>query len=290
MIRYGFNTACSAYKHRLEARPLQTKMLTSAALFSFGDYICQRAEATLCPPCKSKALSSQDEVGGATRNEGSLTDEKNDWWDSSRTIRQGMIGGMLLSPGLHFFLTRIMSRAVFPSLSYRANIGMRVAIHQACMMPFIQFTLLFLSAAMQPANSLQDRIAAGKKRFSDKWVTGFSASLMFWPVANTVMYSVVPLRFMNLYADMCSLFFATLMSYITYKDCSAELISERPKSRRSEDTTGWPEPGQTAYSAASMLSDSVLALPRVWQAHYLSLMLDGQRVEAQSAPPRAAYS
>ena len=257
MIRYGFNVACSAYKHRLEARPLQTKMLTSAALFSFGDYICQRAEASLCRPCESKALSSQDEAAGATRNDGSLTNEKANWWDTSRTIRQGMIGGLLLSPGLHFFLTRIMSRANFPSLSYRANIGMRVGIHQACMMPFIQFTLLFVSAAMQPANSLEDRIAAGKQRFSDKWVTGFSASLMYWPVVNTVMYSMVPLRFMNLYADMASLFFASLMSYITYNDCSTALSSERPKSRRSEDTTGWPEPGQTAYSAASMLADSV---------------------------------
>jgi len=40
--------ACSAYQRRLEQRPLQTKMVTSAALFSLGDFICQKTEASIC--------------------------------------------------------------------------------------------------------------------------------------------------------------------------------------------------------------------------------------------------
>ena len=87
------------------------------------------------------------------------------------------------------------------------------------MMPFIQFTLLFVSAAMQPAPSISDRLSAGQQRFSDKWVAGFSASLMYWPLVNTFMYARVQPSFMNLYADMASLVFATIMSYITYKEC-----------------------------------------------------------------------
>ena len=101
------------------------------------------------------------------------------------------------------------------------GIGFRVAIHQACMMPYIQFTLLFVSGMMQSgASTFKERLEAGQTRFSDKWRIGFSASLCYWPVVNTVMYTLVQPRFMNLYADLASLVFASVMSYITYSDCS----------------------------------------------------------------------
>ena len=55
---------------------------------------------------------------------------------------------------------------------------------------------------------------------------GFTASLMYWPLVNTVMYSMVQPRFFNLYADTASLLFASIMSYITYKDCQASSQTE----------------------------------------------------------------
>mmetsp|Transcript_29495 Transcript_29495/g.36587 ORF Transcript_29495/g.36587 Transcript_29495/m.36587 type:complete len:178 (+) Transcript_29495:380-913(+) len=177
-------------------------------------------------------------------------------------MRQGMIGGLLLSPGLHFFLTRVMPRAVFPSLSARANIGLRVAIHQACMMPLIQFTLLFVSAAMQPAGSIEDRVAAGKQRLHDKWRKGFCASLMFWPAVNTVMYSMVQPRFMNLYADMASLIFASIMSYITYKDCAATFETEEV--RPTLAVPSLPKIDTQQLPAIDMLTEAVQTIPLVW--------------------------
>jgi hypothetical protein len=102
-----------------------------------------------------------------------------------------LIGGLLLSPGLHFFLTKVMTKVNFASLSRAANIGVRVSVHQACMMPFIQFTLLFASGAMQPADSMKARLDAGHQKFSEKWRAGFCASLMFWPLVNTAMYTLV---------------------------------------------------------------------------------------------------
>jgi len=84
-----------------------------------------------------------------------------------------------------------MTKVNFASLSRAANIGVRVSVHQACMMPFIQFTLLFASGAMQPADSMKARLDAGRQKFSDKWRAGFCASLMFWPLVNTAMYTLV---------------------------------------------------------------------------------------------------
>lgn len=100
-------------------------------------------------------------------------------------------------------------------------------------MPYIQFTLLFVSGMMQPgASTFKERLDAGQARFSDKWRLGFSASLCYWPLVNSVMYSLVQPRFMNLYADLASLIFASVMSYITYNDCANVAVrGEKPTFR-----------------------------------------------------------
>ena len=90
------------------------------------------------------------------------------------------------------------------------------------MMPYIQFTLLFVSGMMQSgAGTFKERLDAGQTRFSEKWRTGFSASMMYWPFVNAVMYSAVQPRFYNIYLDCSAMLFASVMSYITYNDCSS---------------------------------------------------------------------
>ena len=180
----------------------------------------------------------------------------------------------MLSPGLHFFLTRVMSRVNFTSLSRFGNIGMRVAVHQACMMPFIQFTLLFASGVLEPAQSLRERIEAGQTRFQQKWRLGFSASLMYWPIVNTFMYSMVQPRFMNLYADVAALFFASVMSYITYSDCS-ETASRK--------MTVGSDISDAATAASSGLTTALSTLARIQQTHLNQIMHDGMRAEALQA-------
>ena len=58
-------------------------------------------------------------------------------WNKQRTLRQATIAGFLLSPGLHLFLTRVMVNVALPGYSQTANIVFRVAVHQACMMPYM---------------------------------------------------------------------------------------------------------------------------------------------------------
>lgn len=44
------------------------------------------------------------------------------------------------------------------------------------------------------------------------------ASLMYWPMVNTFMYSMVQPRFFNLYGDLAAFFFASVMSYLCYNE------------------------------------------------------------------------
>lgn len=130
-------------------------------------------------------------------------------WNKERTLCQGLIGGAILSPGIHLFVTRVMQRLNFSGWNYLAGIAARVSIHQVCTMPFIQFTLLFGSGAIQHKS-----LDKGLERFKAKWRTGFTASLCYWPVINTFMYMYVPGRFFNLYCDVFVLMFSIVMSYI----------------------------------------------------------------------------
>ena len=124
----------TAYKRQLESNPMRTKMITSATLFSIGDVITQKTEQLL-KDCKAKKQLPAPKPT-ASMSVPTLSQPTFEW-DKSRTIRQGTIAFLLLSPGLHLFLTRVMTKVVLPGCSKAANIGLRVSVHQACMMPFI---------------------------------------------------------------------------------------------------------------------------------------------------------
>jgi len=96
---------------------------------------------------------------------------------------------------------------------------------------------------------------------------------MYWPLVNTIMYSAVQPRFYNIYLDMSALVFASVMSYITYNDCSIGL-------QNSDEDTGM-------NTAARPLLDNgqtiVSTITQINQMHLMKLMHDGKRVEAQEA-------
>ena len=73
------------------------------------------------------------------------------------------------------------------------------------------------------------RISNGVNRFESKWKEGCTASLMYWPVVNTFMYGCVTPKFYNLYLDVASLCFSTLMSYIAYKQVDQQVYEDSKK-------------------------------------------------------------
>jgi hypothetical protein len=165
-------------------------------------------------------------------------------FDYQRSVRQGILGGAMISPGVHFFVTRIVPKLTVPHWSTLQNVLLRVGVHQACMMPLIQFTFLYMSAFLEPAGSLQARMDKGTQRFSDKWRQGCIASLMYWPAINFVMYSCVKPKFKNLYCDIFALIFSAIMSQIAFRSqTSATMPSLHAKTSpfRSQDSSSLPQ-------------------------------------------------
>ena len=68
MIRTSFTKLSHAYKQQLTANPLRTKMATSACLFSFGDFICQKTESSYKKKCEQK----RELLNTATKTESSM--------------------------------------------------------------------------------------------------------------------------------------------------------------------------------------------------------------------------
>ena len=71
----------NGYKKQLEQHPLRTKMATSAFLFSFGDFLCQKTEAAYKCRCKTQSEKSES---SKIRNVSSMLTQD---WDVRRTMR-----------------------------------------------------------------------------------------------------------------------------------------------------------------------------------------------------------
>ncbi len=101
---------------------------------------------------------------------------------------------------------------------------------------------------------------------------------MYWPIINSVMYSMVQPRFMNLYADVCALIFASIMSYITYNDCqvSAADPAERLAAFRAASAS-------LLAKGTTGLTELASFLKQTNSMHLNALLDDSRRVEAQSA-------
>ena len=90
---------------------------------------------------------------------------------------------------------------------------------------------------------------------------------MYWPLVNTVMYTMVRPSYMSMYTDVASLVFASIMSYIMYNgSCAAATTPAQSSNLLDSSTAG--------------VSTMVTTLAEINRAHLLSILLDGARVEA----------
>ena len=79
---------------------------------------------------------------------------------------------------------------------------------------------------------------------------------------------------------MASLVFASVMSYITYSDCSSTVYE-----LASEERPAMPQMALASQKIKEFGSSFMQSVARVQQSHLLSLMLDGNRSEALEALP-----
>ena len=113
------------------------------------------------------------------------------------------------------YLTRIVPRLQFcpstiPSALNRhyANVALRTGVHLSTLLPF-RIGLIFFSLATLEHMSVR----RGFENLSDNYMDGLKAAYCYWPLVLIGLYTVVPLRYGNLYFDTLNLVWAVALSY-----------------------------------------------------------------------------
>ena len=168
----------------LISRPLPTKLISSFIVGSTGDAICQ-------------FLSRWYNLG-PTQATG---------WDHLRSFRQGTVQSVFMSTSLHYWLLYPMQMISYPSKS--KTIAARYLAHQVFFMPYVQ-SVFFFGMGIVKHRSISEGVAMVRENFVDS----MKLAVCYWPFVSLGLYTVVPVRFGNIYMDSFALVWAIVLSYI----------------------------------------------------------------------------
>ena len=128
---------------------------------------------------------------------------------------------MVLHPiPMHIWLTMIVPSLTVskrlvgpPRLNYIATVFLRMFLHSIIMMPYMQFSILFGIGTMKDRS-----IAGGEQMIRERFRDGYSFALVYWPWIYIGLYTIVPLRYGNLYMDFFALGWYSITSFVANKD------------------------------------------------------------------------
>lgn len=165
------------YTKCLESRPIITKMITSFITFSTGDLMCQQIE-------KAK--------------------NKDKKYDVMRTIKQGSFGFMV-TPYLHMQFCIIMPW-LFRGKG-AANTIKSVVYDQLIGAPIFT-SLFFIYLDMNSGKSFNESV----KELEKKLMPTLYMNWKIWPTIMFVNFSLVPVQFRVLYANITGMFWSAYLS------------------------------------------------------------------------------
>lgn len=200
------------YKRYLSSHPLLTKAATSSLLMSSSDTICQRYEVLQAR--RIVAESSKEKVNlqdGCPTNvcyKGSNEKQlKHDW---KRTSHLAITGFTYSGPISHVWYS-ILERLITTQHVYK-GLAARMALDAFVLSP------VAVAGYFVWRSALEGRDWPGiTEKLNAKWKHATLASLQFWPSANIVNFSCVPLQFRVLYNNCLSLLWNAYLSRINGK-------------------------------------------------------------------------
>jgi protein Mpv17 len=179
--------AWKLYKSMLSARPLLTKSLTSSGIMTVSDAICQKVIMT-------DGRSSSD-------------DRKKPRLDFSRMLQVAITGLTWSGPVTHYWY-EILEKIVTiegPLLGLIARLFLDALI----------FSTVTISGYFTWRSILEGSGFQGaREKLSRHFITTLLGAWKFWPAANIVNFSVVPLELRVLYSNVLSLFWTGYLTYV----------------------------------------------------------------------------
>lgn len=176
-----FTSIGDSYSQSLRRNPIMTKSITASFIFALSDYIAQKFTNT------SKNLI-----------------------DRKRMLVSAAVGLLYFGPAAHYWYEWIFR--VLPGTTLRSTLA-KAALGQVFFGP--TFTFIFFATSLWQSGALTWSNFARKIRndFPSTWLAGAG----FWPVVDLISYSYVPVQYIPLFVNVCSLIWTTYLVLKSYR-------------------------------------------------------------------------
>ncbi|GMF30243.1 unnamed protein product [Phytophthora fragariaefolia] len=177
------------YHYWLHEAPLLTKVLTAATLSGLGDRIAQRLEASSASPIESEHQVESDALVSPS---------------TTRTLRMMVWGGMFTAPIMHTWF-HLIERAI-PGTG-KVVVAKKVAADMIIMAPAMALGFFTVTKSME-GESLADAFEIAKNKLHPTLAMNYKV----WPLANLMVFSVVPFQYRTPFVNCVSLGWSTFLS------------------------------------------------------------------------------
>ncbi|KAG6964588.1 hypothetical protein JG688_00007643 [Phytophthora aleatoria] len=180
------------YHYWLHEAPLLTKALTAATLSGIGDRIAQRIEANNAP------ATNGDQETSRVDNDGLVSQS------TARTLRMMVWGGLFTAPIMHTWF-HLIERAI-PGTS-KVAVAKKVAADMVIVAPAMALGFFTVTKRME-GERLSDAFEIAKAKLQPT----LTMSYKVWPVANHMVFTLIPLQYRTPFVNCVSLGWSTFLS------------------------------------------------------------------------------
>jgi len=178
-----------AYGAALESRPILTKSFTAFLIFGLSDFLAQK-------------LESRDSKGTAKFN-----------W--TRTLSSMGVGLLYFGPAAHFWYDSMFK--IFPGTGLVSTLQ-KSAMGQLFFGP--SFTCIFFATGLWQAG--QFTVGNWFQKIRQDLPGAWLAGVGFWPLVDLVSYSLIPVQYIPLFVNMCSLVWTIYLSGVANRESRSE--------------------------------------------------------------------
>ena len=190
----------SSYSAALVARPILTKSLTAGLTFFLSDYCAQQIEK----PKEQAGAVEDSSTTKKSKKAAKVPAWKHDWM---RTLVSCAVGLFYFGPAASAWYDWIFH--VLPGTSLVSTIQ-KAALGQMIFGP--SFTCIFFATSLMQSGqfSLGNWVKKIKNDLPGAWVAGAG----FWPLVDLVSFSLVPMKFIPLFINICSFVWTIYLSSV----------------------------------------------------------------------------
>jgi protein Mpv17 len=195
----------TSYKAALEATPIFTKSVTACLIFGLSDYLAQVIENKSHSSSSNNNNNSKSDAKDGKNKKTARSTTSIVW---KRTLMSAAVGFFYFGPAAHAWYDWIFR--LLPGTSLVSTLQ-KAALGQVLFGP--SFTCIFFASSL--LQSGQFSIMNWWNKIRQDLFGAWLAGIGFWPLVDVISYSIVPLVYIPLFINMCSLVWTIYLSKIS---------------------------------------------------------------------------